>query len=134
MFEANDVQSADPPRRVIADAYVAQPLPEGGHCFQRAGRDGIWCEDVAGERLVLPEQGWFAHKNWVLQGRTLYALQLDGRVLAASADGGAVTTLGRLPGHIHHNAGLNRTAEGDFVYATLTTYESELMLADLATH
>ena len=40
----------------------------------------------------------------------------------------------RLPGRIHPNAGLNRSADGAFVYATLTTYESELMLANLATH
>ena len=66
--------------------------------------------------------------------RLVYALQLDGRVLTVPAKGGATQVLGRLPGRIHPNAGLNRSADGAFVYATLTTYESELMLANLATH
>ena len=74
------------------------------------------------------------HKNWVLDGDVVYALQLDGRVLTVPAKGGATQVLGRLPGRIHPNAGLNRSADGAFVYATLTTYESELMLANLATH
>ncbi len=134
VFEIDTVLSAATPVRVIADAYFAQPLAQGGHCFQRAGRDGIWCDNGSGERLALPEHGWFGHKNWVLQGDALYALQLDGRLLTASVAGGGTRELGRLPGRIHPNAGLNRTAEGEFVYATLTTYESELMLADLATH
>lgn len=134
VFEVDAVASEQAPRRVIADAYYAQPLRSGGHCFQRAGRDGLWCDDGSGERLVMSEHSWFGHKNWVLDGDTVYALQLDGRVWAVPVQGGPVVTLGRLPGRMHHNSGLNRTAEGDFVYAPLTTYESELMLADLATH
>ena len=134
VFETDGVTSEAAPRRIIADAYFAQPLPSGGHCFQRSGRDGIWCDLGAGPHLAMPEHGWFGHKNWVLDGDVVYALQLDGRVLTVPAKGGATQVLGRLPGRIHPNAGLNRSADGAFVYATLTTYESELMLANLATH
>lgn len=134
VFEIDEVQSSAAPRRIIADAYFAQPLADGGHCFQRSGRDGIWCGGAGEARSVMPEHGWFVHKNWVLHGDTVYALQLDGRVLTVAAAGGEVTVLGRLPGRLHPNSGLNRTASGDFVYAPLTTYESELMLAELATH
>jgi Tol biopolymer transport system component/DNA-binding winged helix-turn-helix (wHTH) protein len=134
VFETDSVRSKATPKRIIANAYFAQPLSSGGHCFQRAGRDGVWCDRGDGERLVMPEQGWFGHKNWVLDGDVVYALQLDGRLLTVEVDGHETRELGRLPGRMHVNSGLNRTVDGDFIYATLTTYESELMLADLASH
>jgi len=134
VFEVDAFDSTAPPRRVIADAYYAQPLAGGGHCFQRSGRDGIWCDRGDGKRMVLPEHAWFAHKNWTVDGGHIYALQLDGRLLVTDIAAGKTELVGTLPGRIHPTSGLNRAADGSFVYAALTTYESELLLAELVTH
>ena len=132
VYEIDGFDDRAEPRRVIADAYFALPLNDGGHCFMRAGRDGIWCTRQGNERLVVAEHSWFNHKNWILDGDVLYALQLDGRLLKAEVTGKtAPVLLGQLPGRLHPNSGLNRAADGTFIYAALTTYESELLLAEL---